>query len=566
MYNCPSTPNNAALSSALHEISNWLDLREVDDPFATPWSECDHAQHVAHLDRLAARPTEPHYISIMASYFRDWLSTLKLCADGSPKCEITHHMAYDERWRIVATYREDDADPKEIFVHHAAGLSGYGGSSYIDAVILRDFDTDADWDAPPEEELEDLDARHYYCQNWRADVSVIIYDIAVLIERIMHSPYGVPFGIPAGDLVKIGGGEPADGTVGFVDNQALVNTYWGSSYNIADLDNDGDVDSADQTLLSNNAGATLGWGALSLNHNRLGYAGYVFDEALAGTKWHVRYRVLESVLGRWISRDPAGYIMTPNFYAYAPSLPQSWVDPFGLFPTMLSGPLKIPATNVWNVMNPNWFAAGGGSSSRMAGMPFGLGGSRNADTPGLSPSSYGHPYAAGRHIPPILLLPIGGGSPMAMEGIGALAPLLFTPVGLGVLVTGAIIYLAIVTSDPFQDAVGSWGNNIEAYLCDLVRPKPVDVAIPIWRTADPPLPAPPQPGLCDIGLDACFANARIRAMTCCADHTAGSVMWQMCIADHLLKFDGACWGQYTFCVASGGRFFQPRMPCLSQWH
>ncbi|MBK9189664.1 MAG: hypothetical protein IPM33_11990 [Phycisphaerales bacterium] len=34
--------------------------------------------------------------------------------------------AYDDQWRIVATFRAEDADPKEVFVHHAAGLGGVG--------------------------------------------------------------------------------------------------------------------------------------------------------------------------------------------------------------------------------------------------------------------------------------------------------------------------------------------------------------------------------------------------------------------------------------------------------
>ncbi|MCC5787100.1 MAG: hypothetical protein JJU33_10415 [Phycisphaerales bacterium] len=47
---------------------------------------------------------------------------------------------YDDRWRVVAVFRAADEDPKEVFVHHNAGLAGYGGYSYIDSVIHPDPD------------------------------------------------------------------------------------------------------------------------------------------------------------------------------------------------------------------------------------------------------------------------------------------------------------------------------------------------------------------------------------------------------------------------------------------
>ncbi len=192
-------------------------------------------------------------------------------------------------------------------------------------MILRDADHSADWDDPS----DGLDARHYYCQNWRADVAVVIHESTTLVERVMYSPYGVPFGIPCGDLVTNATvAEPADGTVDGADLSKLLSD-WGSSHTIADLDNDGDVDGTDLANLNTNWGITLGWGAMSYAHNRFGYAGYVHDGALAGTKWHVRFRVLESVLGRWVSRDPLDYIDGTLLYGYAHGGPIAYVDTFG---------------------------------------------------------------------------------------------------------------------------------------------------------------------------------------------------------------------------------------------
>ena len=53
--------------------------------------------------------------------------------------------AYDERWRIVGTFVGSDSSPKERFLHHTAGANGYGGSSYIDQVVLRERDANTAW-------------------------------------------------------------------------------------------------------------------------------------------------------------------------------------------------------------------------------------------------------------------------------------------------------------------------------------------------------------------------------------------------------------------------------------
>ncbi len=56
--------------------------------------------------------------------------------------------AFDTLYTLDALnrrFRASDADPKEVFVPHGAGLGGYAGSSYIDGVILRDRDANSGW-------------------------------------------------------------------------------------------------------------------------------------------------------------------------------------------------------------------------------------------------------------------------------------------------------------------------------------------------------------------------------------------------------------------------------------
>ncbi|MDX2146601.1 MAG: hypothetical protein SFZ23_03685 [Planctomycetota bacterium] len=86
---------------------------------------------------------------------------------GSPGDDPWYWFCNDERWRIVATFRDTDSFPKERFVFHAAGADGQGGSSYIDSVVLRDRDINSGWRAAGDGTLEE---RLYYCQNYASDV------------------------------------------------------------------------------------------------------------------------------------------------------------------------------------------------------------------------------------------------------------------------------------------------------------------------------------------------------------------------------------------------------------
>ncbi len=259
--------------------------------------------------------------------------------DGSdPK----YHLIYDERWRLVATYRGDDDNSKEAFVYHQAGLDGSGSSSYIDSVILRQKDANSGWTSAADGTMEQ---RRYYCQNWRNDVSVVLTSAAVMVEWAKFSAYGVPFGLPAADLDSDGETIAADETT--------IST-WSSAYDVrADLDLDGDIDGDDATLANGYVGRNLGWTNLSHEDvaNRIGYAGYQKDVNLDIS--HVRHRVLEPHLGRWTRRDPLGYVDGMGLYSTVASAPLLHTDPNGLAREACTGiesaqapcPCDIPMTN-----------------------------------------------------------------------------------------------------------------------------------------------------------------------------------------------------------------------------
>jgi len=234
-----------------------------------------------------------------------------------------YHFAYDENWQLVATYREDDTDPKEMFVNHNAGLDGNGGSSYIDNVILRERDANTSWMSASDGTLEE---RRYYCQNWRADVSVILASGGTLVEWVKYSPYGIPFGLPGADT-------DSDGDCDATDISNMNNPP--GSYDVRyDIDLDGDNDATDKAIAQTYyQGTTYGWDTLSSNPdtgtgNRKGYAGYEYDSNI--DMYHIRNRVLHPELGRWTRRDPLGYVDGMSVYEYVGGMAIQSYDFLGL--------------------------------------------------------------------------------------------------------------------------------------------------------------------------------------------------------------------------------------------
>ena len=242
------------------------------------------------------------------------------------------HLVYDDRWRVVAEHWDDEAKPHAIYVHHAGGVSGSG--SYIDELAFRERDADNDTN-------QVLEERRYYAQNWRKDVVAMLTHDGALVEQVRYSSYGVPFGLPAGDT-------DSDGDFDLDDVNAIT-----GSYDVRkDANLDGVVDVFDIIHAGNMAGGggfvTTGRDVLGsvANANRFGYAAYLRDPA--APQWHVRHRVLRSDIGRWLTRDPAGYVDGWNLYEYVGSSAFSYYDPYGL------GRVRNWLENWWNNTKEGW--------------------------------------------------------------------------------------------------------------------------------------------------------------------------------------------------------------------
>ena len=227
-------------------------------------------------------------------------------ADGDVDSnDPTYFFAWDEGWRLAAVYRGSDSSPKERFLHHQAGNSGHGGSSYIDDLVLRDRDANTAWTSASDGTLEQ---QRYYCQNWRHDVVAMVTSDGKVAERARYSAYGVAFGIPLGDV-------NGDGACDSTDVGLYTPTPSGVRY---DLNLDGTINASDSAIASGNTGVTLGFGKLSNIGSRFGYAGYEADFA-TDLLMHVRNRVYHAPLGRWTRRDPLSYVDGASLYQYGRS-------------------------------------------------------------------------------------------------------------------------------------------------------------------------------------------------------------------------------------------------------
>ncbi len=185
------------------------------------------------------------------------------------------------------------------------------------------------------------DYTQYALTDHQFSVVALISDSAALIERISYTPYGEARHQPNHDVDGDGDVDAADGTLATAAYSGGNNLIYQSNYNPdADFDRDGDVDSNDTVLTGSTyykAALPPGWlssgGWVGEQFNTIGYCGYVFNQEAGGAGnglYTVRFRHYDPANGRWISRDPAGYMDSMSLYGYGTGSPLGEIDPMGL--------------------------------------------------------------------------------------------------------------------------------------------------------------------------------------------------------------------------------------------
>jgi RHS repeat-associated protein len=156
----------------------------------------------------------------------------------------------------------------------------------------------------------------------------------VVIDRIAYSPYGEATRTLRSDV-------NGDGFVNQSDYTGVIKPRIGATIGTAnyvveaDLDRNGVINQLDYDISIADDGKSSSGGVGEAGpfsrgvRNSIGYCGYIFNEDSG--LYTVRFRTYSPTLGRWLERDPAGYVDGMGLYEYVRGGPIAAVDPWGLW-------------------------------------------------------------------------------------------------------------------------------------------------------------------------------------------------------------------------------------------
>jgi RHS repeat-associated protein len=153
-----------------------------------------------------------------------------------------------------------------------------------------------------------------------------------VIDRIAYSSYGEATRTLRSDV-------NGDGFVNQSDYSGIIKPRTGATIGTAayvveaDLDRNGVINQVDYdiSIADDGKSSSGGVGEAGLFskgvRNSVGYCGYIYNEDSG--LYTVRFRTYAPTLGRWLERDPAGYVDGMGLYEYVRGGAIDAVDPSG---------------------------------------------------------------------------------------------------------------------------------------------------------------------------------------------------------------------------------------------
>lgn len=227
---------------------------------------------------------------------------------------------YDASWRIVEEHIDTDNNSSIDWISQE-----FWGVRYIDDSVAKRLDRDADgvWD--------DAECSVWYrATDSQFSVVAMIDEGGDMYERIEYDAYGNARHRYYGDVNGDGIYDVND----LITANGTTNINSTNYHADIDTDFDGTYQSDEVNAYSSGPSTALpdGWISDPTStvgpDNSIGYAGYVHNPERED--YSVRFRVYSPELGRWMQRDPAGYVDGMSLYRYGMSNPLMYTDPMGL--------------------------------------------------------------------------------------------------------------------------------------------------------------------------------------------------------------------------------------------